>query len=100
MKLAIVLLTLVLLAAFAVSFSSILSATPQPHPVAARSCVDRYNSLLKSAKQALIAGDRAATLGFLEEAKGIIPVCPALRDMGSPQAPLLAQNACVRFCLQ
>ena len=93
MKLVIVFVALISLVALAVSFPGILRATPQSHPVAVRSCMDRYNSLLRSAKQALIAGDRATTADLLEEAKGIIPVCPALRDAGPSQAPLLAQKA-------
>jgi hypothetical protein len=92
MKRAILLIALVSLVALAVSFPVVLRATPQFHPVAARSCVDRYNSLLRSAKQALIAGDRATTADLLEEAKGIIPTCPALRDAGPPHAPQLAEK--------
>ena len=96
MKPALVLVALIALVALGVSVTRILparaSSHPNPHHVATNSCVDRYNSLLKSAKQALIAGDRAATVGFLEEAKGIIPVCPALQDAGSMRTPLSAEN--------
>ena len=98
MKLALVLLALISLLALAISVPRILpmgaSSNPNPQPVAAASCVDRYNSLLESAKAALIAGDRATTAGLFEEAKRIIPFCPALQDIGSPQAPLFAENAC------
>jgi len=97
MKLALVLVAVFSLVALAITAPLILparaSSKPKPEQ-AANSCVDRYNSLLKSAKTALIAGDRAATADLLEEAKGIVPMCPALQDLGSPQNPLLAVNAC------
>jgi|ERR1700730_11724019 hypothetical protein len=93
-----VLLALISLLALAISVPRILpagaSSNPKPEPVTATSCVDRYNSLLESAKAALTAGDRATTTGLLEEAKRIIPFCPGLQDIGSPQTPLLAENAC------
>ena len=93
-----IMLALISLLALAISFPRILparaSSNPKTEPTAATSCVDRYNSLLKSAKAALIAGDRATTAGLLDDAKHIIPFCPALQDIGSPHAPLLAENAC------
>jgi len=98
MKLALVLLALISLFALAIRFPRILpagaSSNPKPEPVAATSCIDRYNSLLESAKAALIAGDRATTAGLLEKAQRIIPFCPTLQDTGSSQASLLAENAC------
>jgi hypothetical protein len=98
MKLALVLLALISLVALAMSVPRILparaSSNPKPEPVAASSCVDRYNALLKTAKATLIAGDRSATVDLLEEAKRLVPVCPALQDVGSSQAALLAMNAC------
>ena len=33
-----------------------------------------------------------ATADFLEEAKRIIPICPAIQDGSSPRAPLLTMN--------
>jgi hypothetical protein len=53
-------------------------------PVSTESCVDRYNSLLKNAKTALTAGNRAATVDLLEQAKQMLPACPALQDGPSP----------------
>jgi hypothetical protein len=45
--------------------------------------VDRYNSLLKDAKGALAAGDRNTTVDLLQQAKSLIPACPALQDRHS-----------------
>src|SRR6266851_5023248 len=59
---------------------------------AAMSCVDRYNSLLKSGKEALIAGDRAGTVDLLLQAKRILASCQALQDGSSRQAPALANG--------
>jgi hypothetical protein len=56
--------------------------------------VDRYNSLLRSAKQPLIAGNRAASADLLEQAERIIPVCPPIQDGGSPHAPLFTMDSC------
>ena len=49
-------------------------------PVPAQTCVDRYNSLLKGAKGALAAGDRSRTVDLLQQAKNLIPACPALQN--------------------
>jgi hypothetical protein len=68
------------------------SSNPVVEPVRAGTCVDRYNSLLKNAKTALIAGDRATTLNLLEQAKHMIPTCPALQDGVSPETVLLTLN--------
>jgi len=59
-------------------------------PVQARTSEDRYNSLLKNAKTALIAGDRATTVDLLEQAKHMILTCPALQDGASPETVLLS----------
>jgi hypothetical protein len=94
MKPTLVLLALASLVALATSLPRTLPArapsNQKPEPVATGSCVDRYNSLLKSAKAALIAGNRAATADLLQEAQRIIPICPDIRDGGSPQAFLLS----------
>ncbi len=58
-------------------------------PAAAISCVDRYNSLLKSGKAALIKGDRAASVNALLQAERMLASCPALQDGSSHQAPAL-----------
>jgi hypothetical protein len=55
-------------------------------------CVDHYNSLLNNAKSALVAGDRATTLDLLEQAKHMMPTCPALRDGAAPETVLLSLN--------
>src|SRR5260370_6652204 len=68
------------------------SSNLQVEPVRAGTCVDRYDSLLKNAKKALIAGDRAATIDLLEQAKHMIPTCPALQDGVSPETALLSLN--------
>src|SRR5215470_17233471 len=92
MKLASVLFAIISLIALALILPRILpakaSSDPERKPIAASSCVDRYNSLLRSAKAALIAGDRAATADLLERAKGIVPMCPGLNDRGSRRAPV------------
>jgi len=62
----------------------------QIDPVAAMSCVDRYNSLLKSGKEALIAGDRAGAVHLLLQAKRMLASCPGLQDGSTQQAPALA----------
>ena len=59
------------------------SSNSTVEPVSERSCVDRYNSLLNSAKAALSAGDRATTVHLLERAKTLIPACPGLQDVDS-----------------
>jgi hypothetical protein len=88
---------LILLAGLLFSFGRILPARASSNagtqPVAAGSCVDRYNFLVKSAKTALIAGDRAATVKLLTEAQGIIPTCSALQDGASPPSALLSLDA-------
>jgi len=97
MKLALVLLALIALIALAITLPRTLAATAasnqKPEPVAASSCVDRYNSLLERAKEALIAGKRTAAAELLEEAKRI-PICPDIQDGGLPQAPLITMNSC------
>ena len=98
MKLALIPLALISLIALAMSFAGTwpakASSNHEAEQIAAGSCVDRYNSLLKSAKAALIAGDRKETVGFLAEAKSLVPVCPALREIGSLGTPLLTLNTC------
>jgi hypothetical protein len=90
MKPTLIILAFISLAMLAIDFSRIVparaSATPGGEPVSAESCVDRYNSLLKNAKTALSAGDRAATIDLLERAKQMLPACPALRDGASPRS--------------
>ena len=96
MRSTLVVLALILLAGLAILSRRILTARAASgsgtQPVAATSCVDRYNGLLKNAKEALIAGDRSTTVGLLQEAQRVIAVCPALRDLGSPQISLFAEN--------
>lgn len=62
----------------------------QIEPATAMSCVNRYNSLLKRGKEALIAGDRAGTVHLLLQAKRMLASCPALQDGSSRQATALA----------
>jgi hypothetical protein len=92
MKPTLVILAFASLAALAMAFTRIVparaSANPPTEPVSTGSCVDRYNSLLKNAKAALTAGDRAATVDLLEQAKHMVPACPALQD-GTPQLTVL-----------
>jgi hypothetical protein len=96
MKLTLVVLSFISLAGLAIFVARILparaSSNPRSEPVAAESCMDRYNYLVKSAKAALIAGDRAATVNLLSQAERIIPSCPALQDGASPQAAMLSLN--------
>ena len=49
-------------------------------PVQTQTRVDRYNSLLKGAKGALAAGARSSTVDLLQQAKNLIPACPALQS--------------------
>ncbi len=56
------------------------SSNSTVEPARAETCVDRYNSLLKSAKGALAAGDRNKTVDLLQQANGLIPACPALQN--------------------
>ena len=60
------------------------TSNPGMRPVTTTSCVDRYNSLLKQAKSALAAGDRSTTIDLLQQAKELIPACPALKDRPAP----------------
>jgi hypothetical protein len=93
MKPVLVLLALISLVALVISWPGTLPvralSKPEPQPVIVGSCVNHYNSLLKSAKAALIAGNRAATVEILEEARRIVPNCPDIRDGGLQQASLL-----------
>jgi hypothetical protein len=93
MKPILILLAFISLAGVAIAFLRIVPARASSNPGAARvsteSCVDRYNSLLKNAKTALTAGDRAATVDLLEQAKQMLPGCPALQDGASPPTVLL-----------
>jgi hypothetical protein len=57
-----------------------VSSNSAVEPVRAQSCVERYNSLLKGAKGALAAGDRSRTVDLLQQAKNLIPACPALQS--------------------
>ncbi len=57
-----------------------------------QTCVDRYNTLLMQAKQALTAGNRAATVDLLYKAKRVIASCPGLHNGSPPQAQALALN--------
>ena len=59
-------------------------------PVGAENCADRYNSLLKSAKGALAAGDRNTTIDLLQQAKDLIPKCRALQYGQLPIATTVA----------
>jgi len=53
-------------------------------------CADRYDILLRAAKAALYAGDRATTVGLLKKARQLISVCPALQDGTSTSTSLLS----------
>jgi hypothetical protein len=98
--------SLIVLALISFAGLAIILMRLVPTPAASRSssfgvesvrtgtCVDRYNSILKNAKSALIAGDRVATLNLLEQAKHMIPACPALQDVASPETVLLSLNPC------
>jgi hypothetical protein len=55
-------------------------------------CVERYNTLLMQAKEAVTTGDRAATVEFLHQAKRVLARCPALQNGSSPRAAALALN--------
>jgi hypothetical protein len=94
MKATLVVLALVSVAGLAIFSPRILTArtasNPGIQPATVSSCVDRYNSLLKDAKGALVKGDRATTVDLLEQAERLIPDCPALRDAASPNAILLS----------
>ena len=46
--------------------------------------------MLKNAKTALTAGDRAATVDLLEQAKQMLPTCPALQEGTTPETVLLS----------
>jgi hypothetical protein len=94
MKSTLITLAFVSLAAFAIAFPRIVPARASSNrgiePVRTGSCVDRYNSLLKSAKAALTAGDRAGAVDQLEQAESVIPGCPALQDGSARQGALLS----------
>ena len=98
MKPFLIVLAFISLAAFAIILLRLVPARASSNsgiePVRAGTCVDHYNSLLKTAKAALIAGDRATTLNLLEQAKHMIPACPGLRDGTSPETVLLSLNTC------
>jgi hypothetical protein len=93
MKPILIILAFISLAGLAIAFPRIVparaSSNPGAEPISTKSCVERYNSLLKNAKTALTAGDRAATVDLLEQAKQMLPACPALQDGPSPHTLLL-----------
>lgn len=60
--------------------------------VSGASCIDHYNSLLQRAKAALSAGNRSEAVVFLEEARRLLPVCPALQNGAFPQRTMLSLN--------
>ena len=71
-------------------------------------CADRYNILLKTAKAALSAGDRATTVDLLKKARQLVSACPALQDGSSTTTSLLSawqpintklENSGLAFCL-
>jgi hypothetical protein len=94
MKPTLIILAFVSLAALAMNFTRNVPARASTNlgtePVSEGSCVDRYNSLLKKAKTALIVGDRAATVHLLEQAKQMLPTCPALQEGTTPETVLLS----------
>src|SRR6266851_2830171 len=94
MKPTLIILAFVSLAALAMSFTRNVparaSTNPGAEPVSDGSCVGHYNSLLKNAKTALTAGDRAATVDLLEQAKQMLPTCPALQEGTTPETVLLS----------
>jgi hypothetical protein len=98
MKSTLLVLALISLVGFAIVFVRLVPARASSNswvePVQAGSCVDRYNSLLKNAKSALIAGDRATTLNLLEQAKDVMPTCPALQNNPSPDTVMLSLSNC------
>jgi hypothetical protein len=88
MKPTLIVLAFISLAGLAMIFPHLMPARASSNsvePVRAGTCVDRYNSLLKNAKTALTAGDRAGAVDLLEQAKHMIPACPALQNGTSPQ---------------
>lgn len=94
MKPILVILAVISAAGFAIIFVRLAPARAASNSaierVRAVTCVERYNSLLKNAKAALITGDRASTLNLLEQAKHLMPTCPALRDGTSQENVLLS----------
>jgi hypothetical protein len=98
MKSTLIVLALISLAGLAVLSLRLVparaAAIPRAVPISEGSCANRYDSLLKNAKSALIAGDRATTLNLLEQAKRMIPTFPALQDGASPETVLLSLNTC------
>jgi len=96
MKPTLIVLAFISLAGSAIIFPRIVPARAfsihGAEPIGAGSCEDRYNSSLKNAKAALTAGDRAATVEFLHQAKRVLARCPALQNGSSSQAAALALN--------
>jgi len=84
MKPILAVLTVILLAGLALALPRTVPArasfNPVAEPASAGCCVDRYNSLLIGAKRALAAGDRNTTIDLLQQAKNLIPACPALQS--------------------
>lgn len=84
MKLILVVLAFISLAGLALALPRTVparvSSNSAVEPVRAQTCVDNYNSLLKSAKAALAVGDRNVTVDLLQQAKNLIPACPALQS--------------------
>jgi hypothetical protein len=84
MKPILVVLTVISLAGLGLALARTVPARASSisgvEPVQAETCVDRYNSLLKGAKGALAAGDRSRTVDLLQQAKELIPACPALQS--------------------
>jgi hypothetical protein len=88
MKPTLIALVLISLAGLAVIFPHLMPARASSNseePVRAGTCVDRYNSLLKNAKTKLSTGDRGGAVDLLEQAKNMLPSCPALQNGASPQ---------------
>jgi len=82
-KTVLIVLAFVSLAGLTLTLARTVPARASSHsrvePVQTQTCVDRYNSLLKSAKKALAAGDRNTTVDLLQQAKDLIPTCRALQ---------------------
>jgi hypothetical protein len=88
MKPTLIALALISLAGIAMTFPHLMPARAYSNsvePVRMGTCVDHYNSLLKNAKTALTTGDRAGAADLLEQAKNMLPSCPALQNGASPQ---------------
>lgn len=56
------------------------------------SCADRYNALVRRARQSLVKGDRGAAINSLIAAKIQLRACQELEERNSPVAVAVALN--------